>query len=192
LDMPASLDCPTEFPRPFRSYAAASLVPPPIPPVTANLLLPAHEVDATLLRQGAVAGQPLFNFASALDCNNTDRNPFFRYQGIERLNNLVTTRSNVYAVWITVGYFEVEPAAKMLARVNPGWNATQIQTYIQAAQARGVYLDGYTLGRELGTDTGQIERHRAFYIFDRTIPVGFQRGQDLNVDKAILINRVLE
>ena len=49
-----------------------------------------------------------------------------------------------------------------------------------------VYPDGYQLGRELGIDTGEIVRHRAFYIFDRTIPVGFQRGQDLNADKAIL------
>ena len=41
-------------------------------------------------------------------------------------------------------------------------------------------------------DTGQIERHRAFYIFDRTIPVGFRRGEDMNVDKAILVNRFIE
>ena len=52
--------------------------------------------------------------------------------------------------------------------------------------------DGYTLGRELGIDTGEVERHRAFYIIDRTIPVGFQRGQDLNSEKAILVNRFIE
>ena len=103
--------------------------------------------------------------------DNTDRNPYFRYQGLQRLGNLVTTRSNVYAVWITVGYFEVTP-----------WPAG-----IDAA-----HPDGYQLGRELGIDTGEIERHRAFYIFDRTIPVGFQRGQDLNVEKAILLQRFIE
>ena len=52
--------------------------------------------------------------------------------------------------------------------------------------------DGYQLGSELGSDTGEIERHRAFYIFDRTIPVGFQRGQDLNVEDAILVRRFIE
>ena len=52
--------------------------------------------------------------------------------------------------------------------------------------------DGYQLGPELGSDTGEIERHRAFYIFDRTIPVGFVRGQDLNVEKALLLRRYIE
>ena len=49
-----------------------------------------------------------------------------------------------------------------------------------------------SLARELGIDTGEIERHRAFYIIDRTLPVGFQRGQDLNTEKAILVNRFIE
>ena len=92
----------------------------------------------------------------------------------------MTTRSNVYAVWITVGYFEVQTAAQVKAQY-PAWNPPATPP-----------PDGWYLGRELGIDTGQIERHRAFYIFDRTIPVGFQRGQDLNVNKAILVNRFIE
>src|SRR5262249_28896822 len=31
-----------------------------------------------------------------------NRNSYFRYQGLDRLGNLVTTHSNVYAVWVTV------------------------------------------------------------------------------------------
>ncbi len=109
--------------------------------------------------------------------NNTNRNPFFHYQGLERLGNLVTTRSNVYAVWITVGYFEVKP------HKDPATG----QTIIDAA-----HPDGYELGQELGSDTGEIVRHRAFYMIDRTIPVGFVRGQDLNVEKAIILKRFIE
>ena len=52
--------------------------------------------------------------------------------------------------------------------------------------------DGYQLGPELGSDTGEIERHRAFYIYDRTIPVGFQRGLDLNVEKGLIVRRFIE
>ncbi len=103
---------------------------------------------------------------------NPNRNPFFRYQSLQRLGNLVTTRSNVYAVWVTVGYFEV-------SRKDPPVD-------------RNVYLEGYTLGRELGIDTGEVERHRAFYVFDRSIPVAFERGRDHNVDKAIVLKRFIE
>ena len=34
--------------------------------------------------------------------------------------------------------------------------------------------------------TGEINRHRAFYIYDRSIPVGFLRGQDLNTEEGVL------
>ncbi|MCD4727116.1 MAG: hypothetical protein K8R46_05620 [Pirellulales bacterium] len=156
---------PTEFSRPFRSFGGASLVPT----LTGNPLKYDREIDATLLREGSTPGSPLFQHTSPNLVNNTNRNPYFRYQGIQRLGNLVTTRSNVYAVWITVGYFEVT-----------------------AGTPDPVHPDGYWLGRELGMDTGEIERHRAFYIFDRSIPVGFQRGQDLNVEKAILVDRYIE
>jgi hypothetical protein len=93
----------------------------------------------------------------------------FRYQLIEKLSSTTTTRSNVYAVWITVGYFEARPGP-----------VTQF------------HPDGYYLGQELGTDTGDVHRHRAFYIFDRTVPMGFVRGLDLNFDKGILIKRFIE
>ena len=82
---------------------------------------------------------------------------------------MLTTRSNVYAVWITVGFFEVERVP-----VDEG------------------HPDGFQIVGELGADTGEVERHRAFYIIDRTRPVGFQRGQNLNVDDAILLKRIIE
>ncbi|MBN1395420.1 MAG: hypothetical protein JW959_10385 [Pirellulales bacterium] len=158
---------PTEFARPFRSFGGRALTP------SVMQALLDREIDCTLLRPDpADDATPLFQHNSDQPADNTDRNPYFRYQGIQRLANLTTTRSNVYAVWITVGYFEVTPRPT-------GYDIA-------------IYPDGYELGRELGVDTGEIERHRAFYIFDRSIPVGFQRGQDLNVDKAILVDRFIE
>jgi len=160
---------PTRFARPFRSSAGVHLVP-------TNLLrdVVGREVDSTILRthpKDTEGKLGLFEVASDFNFNNTDRNPFFRYQALERLGNLVTTRSNVYAVWITMGYFEVEPAGV-------------IDT--------NVYPDGYQLGAELGSDTGEVTRHRAFYIFDRSIPVAFERGQDHNVEEAVLVKRFIE
>jgi len=153
---------PTRFAQPFKSACAASMAP--------DGLRPQREIDVTVLRRDPDnPTQPLFETESSQPYNDTDRNPYFRYQGIQRLGNLVTNRSNVYAMWITVGYFEVEPV--------PATNAIP---------------DGYMLGQEIGIDTGEIERHRAFYLIDRSIPVGFQRGEDLNAEKAILLRRFIE
>jgi hypothetical protein len=44
--------------------------------------------------------------------------PYFFLQGIHRLANLTTTRSNVYAIWITVGYFEVNAAGNPVTELN--------------------------------------------------------------------------
>ena len=41
--------------------------------------------------------------------NSYFRNPYFFYETMGRLTNKITMRSNVYAVWVTVGYFEVTP-----------------------------------------------------------------------------------
>ena len=64
--------------------------------------------------------------------------------------------------------------------------------YREQQEFLAIHPDGYRLGQELGTETGQIERHRAFYIIDRSIPVGFQRGEDLNVEDTILLRRFIE
>jgi hypothetical protein len=109
------------------------------------------------------------------------------------LANLVTCRSNVYAVWITVGFFEVTPARTdtvppaVREMLHPPDNLPLFYNDL-----RLFYPDGWIIGPELGSDTGQIKRHRMFFIIDRTIPVGFERGRNHNVDKAILVKRIIE
>ena len=87
------------------------------------------------------------------DYRDTNRHAFFRYQTMNRLNNSVTTRSNVFAVWVTIGYFDVNAPT---AEVEP------------------------------------VKRHRAFYIFDRSIPVGYEPGKNHNVLDAVLLRRIIQ
>jgi hypothetical protein len=101
--------------------------------------------------------------------NNSDNNPYFRYLLHQKLGNVLTARSNVYAIWITIGFFEVERTD--IDEGNP---------------------DGYALKEELGTDTGEIKRHRMFMLVDRSIPVAFSRGENYNVHRAVVLNRVIE
>ena len=81
---------------------------------------------------------------------NSSLDSYFRHQTAGRLANTVTTRSNVFAVWVTIGYF-----------------------------------DG-------STEVTPVRRHRGFFIFDRSIPVGYQNGKDLNVEDAIVLRRIIE
>ena len=109
---------------------------------------------------------------------NPNTNPFFQYQSLQRVSNLTTNRSNVYALWITVGYFEAENVPGF----DPGESRSAASSTARATR----------LGQELGIDTGEVKRHRAFYIIDRSIPAGFIPGQDLNTENTVLLRRFIE
>lgn len=204
---------PTSFANPFRADGAGALVPPTnlTTPKSNSGQLMMHQwgyaasgandfgINATLLRANGTLAHPANGAALAtattatalfddtsFDSNNTGanytyisnpntpyrhagRNAYFQYQAYQKLGNLVTNRSNVYALWITLGKFEVQQVP--ISTTNP---------------------DGYQLIQELGTATGEIERQRGFYLIDRSIPVGFSRGQNLNVERTLLIERILD
>ena len=95
-------------------------------------------------------------------------NPQFQFLTATRLANVATTRSHVFAVWVTVGFFQ--------------WDEV----------SRKYITDANNNPREVGADTGTSQRHRGFYIFDRSIPVGYETGKDHNVRDAILIRRIIQ
>ena len=180
---------PTYFATPFRSYAGVYLVP------TANMRwfnvgvpgalpvpIPRNEIDATLMRVDPLTGMtPLLSNAvrpvptvfppgvTGPPFADPVANAASFLKPLHKLGGLVTNRSNVYAVWVTLGFFECD----------------------QVPMDEG-HPDGYRLGREAAIDTGEVRRHRAFFIVDRSIPVGFQRGEAHNTEKAILLRRFIE
>jgi hypothetical protein len=151
---------PLPFSNPLRSPRAGNWVP------TSSLV--ASSAETGLFRSTERNGRqtPLFDYHSSALHNHTQRAAYFRYDCRQRLGNLVTSRSSVFAIWITVGYFEVD--------------------------ADGNVLDGQNAGRELGTESGEVKRHRGFYIFDRSIPVAFEPGKNHNIDRAVLIRRRID
>jgi hypothetical protein len=90
------------------------------------------------------------------------RNPFFRYREMMRLSNLSTSRSNVFAVWMTVGFFVIEPHPT------------------RAGQT--------ALGAEYGLETGDAARFKSFMIIDRSVPAGFRPGVELNSRDTVLLD----
>ena len=91
---------------------------------------------------------------------DVDATPAFRNELRTRLGVAATTRSNVYAIWITIGYFEVDAYGRF--------------------------------GAEIGELEGEIQRHRAFYIVDRSIPVALEPGKNHNVDDAVLARTIIQ
>jgi len=130
-------------------------------------------IEGTLLRRKLGNNNEPLLVTRVFDVGNayrdTDRNSYFQYENYQKLGNILTTRSNVFAIWVTVGHFEVEDT-----------------TVSEACP------DGLALGQELGADTGEINRTRSFYIIDRSIPAGFIPGRKLNSDNTILLHRRLE
>jgi len=176
---------PTFFANPFRSSDAGDLVP----------LAPMIQqgVNCTTLREGSVANTPLLAAdTSTTDYNNSDRNPYFRYQPMTRLSSMTTTRSNVYAVWVTIGFFEVQEVSRTRDQFasDNGFGATA--TAVSNALYDKVYPEGYELGQEAGSETGDFRRVREFAVVDRTVPVAFEPGKNHNVDKAIRLRRRIE
>lgn len=169
--------------NPFRPANAADLMPNFSLPVTgvngdpswngADLSqLGTSEVG--LLRRDPAPSPPQSNrplFHLPTDAN-VPANPATRLHAMNRLFNLTTNQANSFAVWITLGKFEVE------------YNSA----YVGSPQIP----DGYTLGAELGFEDGTQQRHRSFFIIDRTKPVAYETGKNHNAAECILLRRVLE
>jgi len=172
---PASPPAPSVFGNPFRAWSQWDLHP--------ELPAARKEADVSMLRPNPTDPLgPLFA-ASTLEAHrNSAVHSYFRYQSLNRLGNLTTTRSNVFAVWVTVGYFEVEP--------NLGSGGTT--TGPPPVVIDSAHPDGYQLTTELGIDTGDVRRHKSFYIIDRTIPVGYENGKDYNTSNTILLKTHIE
>lgn len=135
--------------------------------------------------------EPSFASASNEIFKHSNRNSLFRYMPISRMSSMTSNRSNVYAVWVTIGFFEVEPAPDRdeFADANGFGGSATLESN---AMYDLVYPEGYQFGKEAGIDTGDIRRVREFAMIDRTVPVAFEPGHNHNVDKAIRLRRRLE
>jgi hypothetical protein len=192
-------DWPTFFGNPFRAPGSASLVP--LQSMIQSDGGDVRDAECTLFRSEdesatQVDEEPLF---TATTNNNNDcdafRNAFFHYAPMTRLENLVTTQSNVYAVWITIGFFEVKEADferfRTIQQSLPSSPVPFGNAEIEALYRR-VYPDGYEFSREAGLDEGEATRLRGFYIIDRSRPAAFEPGIDNNIENVIRLRRRIE
>jgi hypothetical protein len=113
---PAGLPMPNGEGKPFQSFAAGNILDTVFRPDPTN------------------PGQPLFAVGAGTN------HPYQRAALLQKIFNNITTTSNVFAVWWTVGYFEVVDESVRPAR----------------------------LGAEIGRSENRHIRHRFFAIVDRS------------------------
>jgi hypothetical protein len=132
---PGTIPGPTD--RPFRGYAVAyAPANDPQYPQGSGIQDTLFAADTSA---GAPPGKRLFEFNAPAYLNG---NPYMISEIMNKMFHRLTTRSNVFALWLTVGFFEV------LDDSNP---ATPPK-----------------LGSELGRSENRHVRHRMFAILDRT------------------------
>ncbi len=173
---------PTQFAGVFKPVGEAGMVPftrNPVPPAASGEQSKLHKLadkkgvldvysrqvpaHVTLMRgatePSAVAGISKFsNSPLFYDATTTQRHVFTDLYPLTRLQNLVSNRSNVFAVYVTIGLFEFDEATG-------------------------------AIGVEYGSDRGEVKRQKAFYIIDRSVPVGYRVGEDNNIENTILLRR---
>jgi len=141
--------------QPFRGLGVGFTIPPPgtgdafgPPPPTTPPGTPQSPrgINETPFRPDPSVTQPYVNDRSARRlfepsaANYAQRSPLARYELLTKIANNITTRSNVFGMWLTVGFFEVTDETTKPAR----------------------------LGREINWDVAGQVRVRMFSIVDRT------------------------
>ncbi len=151
---------PVSYTPPFPTPPATFVPTTANPPTTGFYLkdyLGGQFATYTAPTPPATAGTYAWPQPSQTNPTNIDQtdHPYFRTEWLQKVTNLTTVRTHQYAVWITVGFFEVTQAGDpTLVASNP-------------------LLAYDVLGNELGYLDGKNTRYRGFFLIDRTKAVGF-------------------
>ena len=103
------------------------------------------------------------------------QHPYWRSEMMQKVMNLTTVRTHQYAVWITIGFFEVKREGDL----------GMIQ--------QGIPLLAYDLlGPEVGAASGQTTRYRGFFLVDRTKLYSFDDTTPGSFTPAVIYRQMIE
>ena len=87
---------------------------------------------------------------------------------LQKVMNLTTVRTHQFAVWITIGFFEVlKPGSPSLGQPD-------------------------VLGGEIGLAGGRNTRYRSFFLLDRTRATGFDPSEPGDFRDVVVYRRRIE
>jgi hypothetical protein len=149
------------------------LVPPP--PAVGGTATDVTNKTANIIAAGVGTGAPNAHIgANGTTPPDARQNPYFRSEMMQKALNLTTVRTHQYAVWITVGFFEVK---------------RQGDLGILAFDPRFAFD---ILGPEVGAATGQANRYRAFFVVDRLQLTGFDPNTPGSFRPAVMYRQDIE
>ena len=96
------------------------------------------------------------------------RHPYYRTELIQKMSNLTTPRTHQFAVWLTVGFFEVAQSGDR-AQLVPD-----------------------VIGPEIGASSGSIVRNRAFFVIDRSKATGYDPRNPGDYRDVVVYSRRIE
>jgi hypothetical protein len=104
------------------------------------------------------------------------QHPYWRTEWLQKVMNLTTVRTHQYAVWVTVGYFEVLQTGNAQLASDP-------LRFTEAVDE---------LGPEIGSAAGRQTRYRAFFVLDRTRATGFNPRNPGDFRELVTFRRRIE
>ena len=125
------------------------------PGANAATCIDTHDRRPTTPRHHLAGGpsNPYLGYGTA--ARDDRQHPYWRSEQLQRIMNLTTVRTHQYAVWITIGFFEVKRQGDLgMFAFNP-------------------QLAFDILGPEIGAANGKSTRYRGFYLVDRLQLTGF-------------------
>ncbi len=131
---------------PLSTSGSISAVPPSLVDQTRAVFGPENYTPQLVTTVNNYLGAPRDATATTTDLR---MHPAYRTEWLQKITNLTTVRTHQYAVWITVGFFEV---------VQTGTPELGIPDAV---------------GQELGLAAGSNVRYRSFFVVDRTKATGF-------------------
>ena len=120
------------------------------------------------LGSGPVSGTP-----TPIPIDNR-QHPYWRSELLQKAMNLTTVRTHQYAVWITIGFFEVTRQGDLL----------------MAGTAPTLAYD--VLGPEIGASSGQTTRYRSFFVVDRLQLTGYDPNVIGSFRPAVVYRQTIE
>ena len=155
-------------------WPLGTTLPPVIPATTPPSKIPSPYFGANSV--AAVAASPGPPPVAAVPAQvDTKQHPYFRTEMLQKAMNLTTVRTHQYAVWITIGFFEVTRQGDLLM-----------------AGSASPWLAFDILGPEIGASTGQTTRYRGFFLVDRLQLTGYDPNVIGSFRPAVVYRQTIE